>query len=123
MVITIGILLGHLMDYFKRAEAKGVPLELTVNNGVDYSVCMAAAMPGSAAPIEMDELGIASQLRGKPVELIESQTVAVEGIANAQFIFFSESTVCRIMKASGAAAFITTLVISVLSFVINDGRQ
>jgi len=78
--------LGHLMDYYKRAEAKGVPLEITVNNGVDFPVCMAGAVPASAAPIEMDELGIASQLRGAPVELIESQTVGVEGIANAQFI-------------------------------------
>lgn len=78
--------LGHLMDYYKRAEAKGVPLEITVNNGVDFPVCMAGAVPASAAPMEMDELGIASQLRGAPVELIESQTVGVEGIANAQFI-------------------------------------
>ena len=78
--------LGHLMDYYKRAEAKGVPLEITVNNGVDFPVCMAGAVPASAAPIEMDELGIARQLRGAPVELIESQTVGVEGIANAQFI-------------------------------------
>lgn len=78
--------LGHLMDYYKRAEAKGQPLELTVNNGVDFAVCMAAAMPASAAPIEMDELGIASQLRGGPVELIKAQTVAVEAIANAQFV-------------------------------------
>lgn len=78
--------LGHLMDYYKRAEAKGEALELTVNNGVDYAVTMAGAVPASAAPMEMDELGIASQLRGEPVELLESQTVGVEGIANAQFI-------------------------------------
>ncbi len=78
--------LGHLMDYYKRAEAKGQPLEITVNNGIDFPVCMAGAVPASAASIEMDELGIASQLRGAPVELIESQTVSVEGIANAQFI-------------------------------------
>lgn len=78
--------LGHLMDYYKRAEAKGEALELTVNNGIDFPVLMAGAAPASAAPIEMDELGIASQLRGEPVELLKSQSVAVEGIANAQFI-------------------------------------
>lgn len=78
--------LGHLMDYYKRAEAKGEALELTVNNGVDFPIIMAGAVPASAAPIEMDELGIASQLRGEPVELLQSQTVGVEGIANAQFI-------------------------------------
>ena len=78
--------LGHVMDYYKRAEAKGQPLEITVNNGVDYPVCMAGAVPASAAPIDSDELGIVSQMRGVPVELIEAQTVGVEAIANAQFV-------------------------------------
>jgi 2,5-furandicarboxylate decarboxylase 1 len=78
--------LGHVMDYYKRAEAKGEALEITVNNGVDYPVCMAGAVPASAAPIDSDELGIASQLRGKPIELIKAQTVDVEAIANAQFV-------------------------------------
>ncbi len=78
--------LGHLMDYYRRAEAKGVPLEITVNNGIDFPLTVAAASPASAAPIEMDELGIASQMWGEPVTLIEAQTVAVEAIANAQFV-------------------------------------
>ncbi|TCK04204.1 UbiD family decarboxylase [Marinobacterium mangrovicola] len=78
--------LGHLMDYYKRAEAKGEALEITVNNGIDLPLTVAAAAPASAAPIDMDELGIASQMRGEPVELIEAQTVAVEAIANAQFV-------------------------------------
>ncbi len=78
--------LGHVMDYYKRAAAKGKPLEITVNNGVDAAVNMAAASPASAAPMEMDELGIASQIRGEPVQLIESQTIDVEGIANAQYV-------------------------------------
>ncbi|NKB39438.1 MAG: UbiD family decarboxylase, partial [Gammaproteobacteria bacterium] len=77
---------GHLMDYYKRAEAKGQALELTVSNGVDFAVCMAGAAPASASPIDTDELGIASQIRGKPVELILAQTVNVEAIANAQFV-------------------------------------
>ncbi len=78
--------LGHVMDYYKRAEAKGVPLEITVNNGVDYPVLMAGAVPASAAPLDADELGIVSQMRGVPVDLIKAQTVDVEAIANAQFV-------------------------------------
>lgn len=78
--------LGHVMDYYKRAEARGEALEITVNNGVDYPVSMAGAVPASAAPIESDELGIASQMRGVPVQLIKAQTVDVEAIANAQFV-------------------------------------
>lgn len=78
--------LGHVMNYFKRAEARGEPLEVTVNNGVDVGVHLAAASPASAAPIEMDELGIASQVLGKPARLIRARTVGVEAMANAQFV-------------------------------------
>ncbi len=78
--------LGHLMDYFKRAEARGQALELTVNNGADYALTMAAASPASAAPMDLDEIGIACQMHGAPVRLIEAQTVAVEAWADAQFV-------------------------------------
>ncbi len=77
---------GHVMDYYKRAEARGEALEMTVNNGVDLGAHMAAASPASAAPIETDEIGIACQIRGEPVELIQAQSVGVEALANAQFV-------------------------------------
>lgn len=77
---------GHVMDYFKRAEARGEALEITVNNGVDLGVHMAAASPASAAPIEMDEIGIACQIQGEPTQLIQAQSVNVEAFANAQFV-------------------------------------
>jgi 2,5-furandicarboxylate decarboxylase 1 len=80
----------HLRDYYERAERQGKPLEITISNGVDPSVYMAAVVPSSAAPIETDELGIASQLLGRPVELVRSRTVEAEGIANAQFIIEAE---------------------------------
>jgi 2,5-furandicarboxylate decarboxylase 1 len=98
--------LGHLMDYYKRAEAKGEALELTVSNGIDFPVLMAGAAPASAAPIEMDELGIASQLRGEPVELLESQTVGPEGIANAQFIIEGK-ILANVREAEGPYAEVT----------------
>ena len=78
--------LGHVMDYFKRAEAKGQPLELTINNGVDLGTHLAAASPAAAAPIDMDEVGIASQILGEPAQLMKAQTVSVEAFANAQFV-------------------------------------
>ncbi len=74
------------MDYFKRAEARGQPLEMTINNGVDLGAHMAAASPAAAAPIEMDEVGIASQILGESVQLMRAQTVDVEAFANAQFV-------------------------------------
>jgi 2,5-furandicarboxylate decarboxylase 1 len=78
--------LGHVMDYYKRAEARGEALEITVNNGLDYPALMAGAVPASAAPVGADEVGIISQMRGVPVDLIKAQTVDVEAIANAQFV-------------------------------------
>lgn len=87
MLMDIG---RHLRDYYERAEKLGKPLEITISNGVDPTVYMAAVTPSSAAPIDKDELGIASQLLGHPLELVKAQTVSVEGIANAQFIIEGE---------------------------------
>lgn len=80
----------HLRDYYERAEARGLPLEVTINIGVDPSVYVAAITPSVAAPIDTDELGIAAALRGQPVQLSQSRTVAVEGIANAQLVIEAE---------------------------------
>lgn len=87
MLMDVG---RHLRDYYERAERKGKPLEITISNGIDPTVYIASVVPGSAAPIDTDELGIASALLGRPVELVKSRTVAVEGVANAQFIIEAE---------------------------------
>lgn len=87
MLMDVG---RHLRDYYERAERRGKPLEITISNGIDPSVYMAAVVPSSAAPIDTDELGIASALLGRPLELVRSQTVDVEGVANAQFIIEAE---------------------------------
>ena len=87
MLMDIG---RHLRDYYERAERAGRPLEITINNGVDPSVYFAAITPSSAVPIDMDELSVASLLRGEPVRLCRSRTVAVEGVADAQMIVEAE---------------------------------
>ncbi len=81
----------HLRDYYERAEARGQPLEITINNGVDPSIHFAATVPASAAPIDKDELGIASHLRGEPLELVPGKFVNVEAIASAQFVIEAEA--------------------------------
>ncbi len=81
----------HLRDYYERAEARGEPLEMTISNGVDPSVHFAAAAPASVAPIDRDELGIASHLRGEPLELVPGKFVNVEAIASAQFVIEVEA--------------------------------
>ena len=80
----------HLRDYYERAESRGKPLEITINNGVSPAVVMAAISPSGAAPLDADELGIASVILGEPVRLSKSLTVAPEGIADAQYIIEGE---------------------------------
>ena len=74
----------HLRSYYERAEAKGEPLEITINNGVDPAVYVCATFPGTA--ITDDELGVAAALTGEPVRLSRSKTVAVEGLADAEVV-------------------------------------
>ena len=80
----------HLRDYYERAEARGEPLEITINNGTHPAYFVAATTPSSAAPIDVDELSVASYLLGEPARLCKSRTVSVEGIADAQLILEAE---------------------------------
>lgn len=75
----------HLRDYYERAEKKGIPLEITINNGVPASVYTAAITAGTA--IDEDELCLAAALDGEePVKLARSKTVGVEAIASAEVV-------------------------------------
>jgi 2,5-furandicarboxylate decarboxylase 1 len=76
----------HLRDYYERAEQRNEPLEITISNGVNIPSAIAAVTPEGVAPLDTDELGIASVLLGQPVRLCKSLTVAPEGLADAQFI-------------------------------------
>ena len=80
----------HLRDYYERAEARGKPLEITINNGVHPAYYIAAITPSAAAPIDVDELAVASALLKEPARLCRSKTVGVEGIADAQLIMEAE---------------------------------
>jgi 2,5-furandicarboxylate decarboxylase 1 len=96
----------HLRDYYERAEARGEPLEITINNGVDPAVHFASVVPAVAAPIELDELGIASHLLGEPLALVKSKTIGVEAVASAQFILEAE-LLPNLREPEGPAAEVT----------------
>ena len=96
----------HLRDYYERAEARGEPLQVTINVGVSPAVHFAAVVPPSAAPIDTDELGIAGHLLGRPLELVPGRTVDVEGVASAQFILEAE-LLPHVREAEGPAAEVT----------------
>jgi 2,5-furandicarboxylate decarboxylase 1 len=96
----------HLRDYYERAEKMGKPLEITINNGVGLAVHFASTTPSSAAPLGADELGVASELLGEPLKLIRSQTVDVEGVADAQYVIEGE-ILPHIRENEGPAAEVT----------------
>ena len=75
----------HLETYLEKAARRGENLPLTLNVGVGPGLHFAAATPAEAAPIETDELGIASQFHGRPLELVPGTTSPVEMVANAMF--------------------------------------
>lgn len=80
----------HLRDYYERAEARGEPLEITISNGMHPAYFVAATTPSSAAPIDVDELAVASYLLGEPARLSKSLTVDVEGLADAEMVMEAE---------------------------------
>lgn len=75
----------HLETYLAKAGTRGEPLPLTLNVGVGPGLHFAAAVPAEAAPIDSDELGIASHFHGRPLELVPGTVSAVEMVAHAMF--------------------------------------
>lgn len=96
----------HLRDYYERAEKSGKRLEITINNGVGLPVHFASTTPITAAPLNKDELGVASALLGEPLKLIKSQTIDVEGVADAQYVIEAEM-VPYLREREGPAAEVT----------------
>ena len=75
----------HLELYLGKAEARGESLHFSLNCGVGPGLHFAAATPAEAAPPDTDELGIASQFHGAPLELVEGTETPVHMVANAMF--------------------------------------
>ncbi|MFH1872124.1 MAG: UbiD family decarboxylase [Pseudomonadota bacterium] len=75
----------HLEICLGKAAARGQPLPFTLNIGVGPGLHFAAATPAEAAPMGTDELGIASQFHGRPLQLVAGTVSAVEMVADAMF--------------------------------------
>lgn len=75
----------HLETYLEKASALGKSLPLTLNVGVGPGLHFAAATPAEAAPIDADEVGIASHFHDRPLELVAGTTSNVEMVAHAMF--------------------------------------
>ena len=75
----------HLELYLEKAAERGTTLPFTLNVGVGPGLHFAAATPAEAAPAESDELGIASEFHGAPLELVAGTTSEVEMVAHAMY--------------------------------------
>jgi len=75
----------HLELYLNKAKERGETLPLTINVGVGPGLHFAAAAPAEAAPPDTDELGIASEFHGAPLELLAGTTSDVEMVAHAMW--------------------------------------
>ena len=75
----------HLETYLERAKRMGRSLWITLNAGVGPGLHFAASAPAEAAPIDRDELGIASEFEGAPVELVPGTESDVEMAAHAMW--------------------------------------
>ncbi len=75
----------HLELYLEKAAKLKKPLPLTINAGVGPGLHFAAAAPAEAAPVDRDELGIASEIHGAPLELVAGTKSEVEMVANAMY--------------------------------------
>ncbi len=75
----------HLGVYLEKARKKKQHLPFTLNVGVGPGVYFAGAAPPGAAPVDTDELGIASEFEGAPLELVRGNTSNVEMVANASY--------------------------------------
>jgi len=84
--LTVNIDAGrHLGLYLDKAARRGEVLPLTINVGVGPGLHFAAATPSEAAPPDTDELGIASEFHGAPLELVAGTKSDVEMIAHAMY--------------------------------------
>ena len=68
---------------YRKAEAKGEPLEIAVALGVDPAILMATQIK---APYGVNELSLAGGLRGKPVEVVRCRTVDLEVPATSEIV-------------------------------------
>ncbi|MBI3512827.1 MAG: UbiD family decarboxylase [Proteobacteria bacterium] len=75
----------HLELYLNKAAERGHALPFTLNVGVGPGLHFAAATPAEAAPADTDELGIASEFHGAPLELVRGTKSGVEMVAHAMY--------------------------------------
>ncbi|GIM45407.1 hypothetical protein DNHGIG_09560 [Collibacillus ludicampi] len=73
----------HTFHLYKQAEEEGRPLECAIVIGVDPVTLLASQ---ASTPFGVDELEIASALRGEPLEVVRCETVDIDVPAYAEIV-------------------------------------
>ncbi|MDX2203600.1 MAG: UbiD family decarboxylase [Hyphomicrobiaceae bacterium] len=81
----IGVLLlpRHTQAYYRRAEQRGMPLEIALVVGVHPAFLLASQ---AIAALDEDEMGIAGALLGAPAEVVKCRTNNVRVPAHAEIV-------------------------------------
>lgn len=80
----------HIDAFREKAEAKGQPLPVTINMGLDPAIAIGSCFEAPTTPLGFDELSVAGGLRGRPVELVPALTVKQHAIARAEIVIEGE---------------------------------
>ena len=85
--LTIGFGGSRHIGVFKdKAFAKGEPLYLSINIGLDPAIYLASCFEPPTTPLGYDELRIAGGMRGEPVEVTKCVSIDAQAIANAEYV-------------------------------------
>ncbi|MFO1113176.1 MAG: UbiD family decarboxylase [Rhodospirillales bacterium] len=80
----------HIDAFRQKAEARGAPLPVSINMGLDPAIPIGATFEAPTTPFGFDELCVAGGLRGRPVELVECVSVPQRAIARAEIVIEGE---------------------------------
>lgn len=79
--------LGRMME---KAHAQDTPLQVAIHIGLDPALYIASCITGRLAPPEVDEVGIAGAIRGRPIELCEANSIDLPVLARADWVIEGE---------------------------------
>ena len=85
----LGIMINrwrHLWQLYTKAERRGEPLEVAIVIGGPPELIIEGAMPGNLVPITQDELDTAGGLVGRPLKVVECETVDLEVPAHSEIV-------------------------------------
>jgi 4-hydroxy-3-polyprenylbenzoate decarboxylase len=90
-LLSVFFVPGRHIDQFRiKAEKAGGALPVSINVGVDPAIYLASCFEPPTTPLGFDELSIAGNLRGAPVELAPCVSVRAKAIAHAEVVIEGE---------------------------------